>query len=370
MRIALIAAIFVPLTGFAQTLQPLPPPSDPLEPVTTEVQPITTVEQRASLVGLMNRAMDQYAMHAKGTPAHMLQISFNATASTLFPGGAGHLRETWISGQNWRWEATLDSYSLLRISSDGVAYDEQAPRPIPLRLKMLANAVFAPMQPRAPSLRTASANWKGLQVTCALTSFPMMRQAAATPATGRQWDETEYCIDPATSLLMVYSEVPGIYVAYDYSSALRFHDRTLPGSITVTENGTVVLRAQLTSIVDTDPSNVSPFTPTTQMKAHGPAVVLYQPIQFVNPVFSKDIQPGTPVEPTIVHVTFNEEGIVQESELLQTSGLSAQALDVVTKMKFRGAPNASGAPPRQREAYIRVEFLPAPAGMRMQQIRN
>src|SRR4051794_603634 len=75
MRKPLSAALFLSLAAFAQMQQlPVAPPSDPLDPVTSGAQPITTVEQRAALTGLMNRAMDQYAMHAKGTPAHVLQI--------------------------------------------------------------------------------------------------------------------------------------------------------------------------------------------------------------------------------------------------------------------------------------------------------
>jgi hypothetical protein len=269
MRSRLAAAVLIPVGLFAQAI-PLvnmvaPPPPDPLEPITGEVTLANTAEQRATLVSLASRAVDQYQMHAKGTPAHVLQIAFTATDSTLFSGGSGQLRETWISGQNWRWDATLGNYSLLRISSNGVAYDQQAPRAIPLRLKMVASAVFAPLQPRAPILRAANVTWKGTAVTCILRSFGQ-RPAASNPA-GRQWDETEYCIDPATGLLMMVSEIPGIYVSYDYSNALRFHDRVLPGAVTITENGAAVVQAQLTSVTDTSPTDLTPFTPTAQMKS-------------------------------------------------------------------------------------------------------
>lgn len=235
------------------------------------------------MTALMMRAADQYAMHARGGPAHILQISFNATPSTLFAGGRGELRETWISGQNWRWDATLGDYSLLRISSNGVAYDQQAVRPLPLRLKMLTNAVFAPLlsaTPRFSEMRTASVSLKGTEVTCVLLSFGQME--ASAPATGgRQWNETEYCIDPATGSLINFSEVPGVYVVYDYSDALLFHNRRLPGAVTIFENGSPVVEAQLTSLVDTDPANITPFTPTAQMMAQGPATVLMTPIRMM-----------------------------------------------------------------------------------------
>jgi hypothetical protein len=360
----LSAAMLIPSMGLAQgILPPVPlqllPPNDPLEPVTGEVQQVTTAEQRAALRILTMRASSQYQMHAKDTPAHILQIAFTATASTSFPAAAGQLRETWISGQNWRWDATLGAYSLLRISSNGVAYDQQAIRPIPLRLKMLANAVFAPVQGGPPIMRTAQATWNGAPVTCILHAYGG-GDPRATPTTGRQWNELEYCIDPGTARLMMFSEAPGIYVAYDYTNALRFHDRLLPGSLTVTENGAAVLRAQLTSIADTDPANLAPFTPTAEMKAQGPAVVLGGISEFTQIVNAADIQAGAPIQPAVVHVTFDEAGAAQEAELLQTNGMSARALDHVTHMKIWAAANPPGAPPRQREAYITVEFVPQP----------
>ncbi len=360
-----ILGAILPLAAFAQTTNPVAPPSDPLELVTGAAQPVTTIEQRAAAVALLSRAADQYSMHSKTTPAHTLQMAFNATASTLFPGGAGQLRETWISGQNWRWDATLGDYSLLRISSNGVAYDQQTPQPIPLRLKMLANAVFAPLQfatPRVDAMRTASVSWKGGQITCILLGQSGSAQSPAAATTGRQWNESEFCIDPATGLLDVYSEVPGYYAIYDYSNALKFHDRTLPGAVTISENATAVVHAQLTGIADTDPANMAPFTPTAQMMSHGPAVVLFAPTQMTRIVPSQSVQPGSTIEPAIVHITLDEQGNVQESELLQTTGLSPQALAFVTGTQLWPAPQTAGTPPRQREAYVRVEFVPLQSG--------
>jgi hypothetical protein len=365
-RLFAILVATLPLAAYAQTANPVAPPSDPLELVTGAAQPVTTVEQRAATVALLNRAAEQYAMHSKGTPAHILQISFNATASTLFPGGAGQLRETWISGQNWRWEATLGNYSLLRISSNGVAYYQQAPQAIPLRLKMLANTVFAPLQftaPRVAAMRTASVTWKGAQITCVLLAPSGSAQDSAAAKAGRQWNESEFCVDPATGLLDVYSEIPGYYAIYDYTNALKFHDRTLPGAVTISENGTAAVQAQLTSIADTDATNMTPYTPTAQMISQGPAVVLFAPMQMTRMVPSPSMQPGSAIEPAIVHVTLDEQGHVQESELLQTTGLSSQALALVTGTKLWPAPQTSGTPPRQREAFVRVEFVPAQPGI-------
>ena len=159
------------------------------------------------------------------------------------------MRETWISGENWRWDGSLGAYTLLRISSNAAVYDQNPNSMIPLRLKMLANVVFAPIEgaPRRETIRTASVEWKGSQITCILTSAGGNPQI---PANGRQWFETEYCIDPATGLL------------------------DLPEAITITENGTAVMTVQLTSIADQDPANTSLFTPTAQMISQGTATAL------------------------------------------------------------------------------------------------
>src|SRR5262249_33775990 len=149
-----------------------------------------------ALVVLLNRAVDHYSLHARGTPAHVLQISFTATASTRFGGGAGSLRETWISGQNWRWDGSLAGYPLTRISSNGAVFDQNADSAVPLRMKMVANAVFNPIEgaPRRDNLRAATVTWKNATVTCVLSALrPDMMGGMATANGGRQWNEAEYC---------------------------------------------------------------------------------------------------------------------------------------------------------------------------------
>jgi hypothetical protein len=342
--------------AFCQQFPVAPVPPDPLELVTGPTQVPANAEQRGALVSLMNRAVSHYALHARNGPAHVLQISFNATASTLNPGGAGQLRETWISGENWRWDGNLGGYTLLRISSNAAVYDQNPDSMIPLRLKMLANAVFAPIEgaPRKATIRTTNVEWKGAQITCILMSA---EGNAQTPATGRQWYETEYCIDPATGLLDIYSKAPGIYAVYDYTHGLSFHGRVLPGSITITENEHTVLAAQLTSIADAAPLNTSPFTPTSQMIAQGPATALQLPTRF--PIPGPGTAPGAAVQPVIVHAVIDAKGNVRESEVLQTSSMSTAALDFITGMKFPPEATASGASPSEREAYINVRFQPA-----------
>jgi hypothetical protein len=356
----LFLSLITTATGFSQppTAIPIAPvPPDPLELVTGPTQIPVTAEERAALVSLLLNASEHYALHVRGGPAHILQISFNATASTLYPGGAGQLRETWISGQNWRWDGNMGSYSLVRISSNGAVYDSNQNSMLPMHFKLLTDAVFAPIEgaPRQQTLRTASVAWKGSQITCILESGQGNAQVGAT---GRQWDEREYCIDPGSGLLNISSIAPGIYAVYDYSNALKFHGRVLPGRVTISENGNNVVDAQLTSIADTDAANTIPFTPTAQMISQGPAIRLGLPFGFT--LRAPGSAPGNMIQPVVVHSIIDGTGKVQESEALQTSSLTTAALDFVAKMTFGEMKPASGASSIERDQFLEVQFRPLP----------
>jgi hypothetical protein len=346
--------------GGAQT--PPPIPQNPLELVTGGAQAPATAADRGALVVLLNRAVDHYSLHARGTPAHVLQITFTAAGSTLYPGGAGSLRETWISGQNWRWDGALADYKLSRISSNGAVFDQNPNSRIPLRIKMVANAVFAPIEgaPRRDSLRSANVTWKNTTLTCILKSVgPNIVGETAAAAGARQWDETEYCIDPATGLLNVYSMVPGIYTLYDYASPLQFHGRILPGRITISEDGATVVDAQLTGVAETDPSGTSAFTPTAQMISQGPAMMLGSPALLRMPF---PVPEGTAIDPVFVHAIVDEHGKVQEYEPLQTTGATAHALEFIRGINFGQARPASGAGSIERELFIDVRAQPIASG--------
>ena len=75
-------------------------------------------------------------------------------------------------------------------------------------------------------------------------------------AAGRHWEESEYCVDPKSGLLMSYSPAPGMYVLYDYSNAIHFHNKIIPGKFTITEAGQTIIQAHTESV--TDPSKVDP----------------------------------------------------------------------------------------------------------------
>ncbi len=71
---------------------------------------------------------------------------------------------------------------------------------------------------------------------------------APSSAGGRRWDESEYCIDRASGLLISCSVAPGVYVVYDYKNPLRIEDRIVAGKITITEGGATIIEVNLQSL--------------------------------------------------------------------------------------------------------------------------
>jgi hypothetical protein len=353
-------AFFLPalcLTG--QTFQLAPVPPDPLELVTGQTQVPSGAEQRSALVTLMENTLANHNLHLRGDNPYDLQVSFSAAASTLYPAAQGTLEETWLSGHDWRWTASLGSYSQLQLGSDAAVYGQNR-AVMPMRLKTLRGALFAPVPAngRRLTIRTAAVSWNGTALTCILTSAGGNAQM---PAQGRQWYENEYCIDPATSTLRVLSIAPGIYVAYDYANGHKFHDHLLPGKITVTENGATTVEAQIVSVTDADPSNLALYTPTAQMLAQGPAPVADLPERFPMIQMSPDVAAGSVVQPVIVHTTMDQSGKILEIEALQSNAFTARALQEVMQGGFGARPVPAGASPQLREAYINVQFRPMPS---------
>jgi hypothetical protein len=211
---------------------------------------------------------------------------------------------------------------------------------------------------RQATLRSANVSIDSAAATCILFSGPQNEQM---PAQGRQWYETEYCLNPASGAIRTWSPAPGIYVAYNYANAIAFHGRTLPGAIKVTVNGGTVLEAQMTSMIDASPNDLSPYTPTSQMTAQGPATVGGLPMRFPLIMWDNNLAEGSVVQPTIVHVTLDPGGKVLEAEPLQTSAVSQRALAAVLNTNFESRPQPAGASPLLREAFINVQFRPPAA---------
>jgi hypothetical protein len=342
-------------TAFAQTAASsvAPLPADPLELATGATLKVANPENRALVLNLLERARQNGSeLFVAGGPAFHLKVSFNSSGQSRYT-GAGEMEETHYSRQVWRWTARLGDYSQVRIFQNGVPYDEKTSGPIPLRIQMVRGAVMWPMANVRPNtmIRVATAQWHGMEVMCALLS-PV---AAATAAPGRHWEEREYCVDTKSALLRIYSEAPGIYSLYDYSDTLNFHGRTLARQISIVEGGDTVLQIHLDNIEDAGAPNPALFTPTKEMLARGPGIVLVPSVRI--PLFAAAPAGNSgKLQSVIVHASVDDQGKVAEAEALQNSdpNLSNAALSMVRSSTYPPQTRATG--PVQTEAFINVEF--------------
>jgi len=350
--------LFVLVAGtLAWPQQPIaiaPVPSDPHELVTGVVKVLDETDQRATVLGLIERARQNSDLHAPAGHPYDLKVSFEAAGDVLQT-GPGQMEEIWLEPFKWRWTSTFGSYTDTRLMA-GRMYDEN-PAFLPLRLQMVRGTVFWPIH-TGPNelLRIAPGTWNGSPVMCVLSSFPRFQ---ANKVTGRSWEESEFCIDTKSGLLQTYSVAPGIYAVYDYQNAIHFHASLLPKTITIYESGNVILIVHLDSIVDAGEPDPNLVTPTPKMASQGTGPVIAGQMHFLAPGGTSPVPTGGMIQPVIIHALLDPEGKVQEAEALQTSepSLSSTALSLVKNSTFA---RQSEGRALQREAFIDVRFTPPP----------
>ncbi len=353
-----IVAIFLLNTlivGFvnAQNVNRMVPiPGDPLELATGRATIADTPEKRSTILNLLERARQNNNLHMNGMNAFDLKVSFNSTGPAAYA-AAGDLEESWLSNATWKWTTHLGAYSQVRIFHNGVAYDSQPHTYLPLRLQMIRQSIFWPVSGNFANdvIRVAESSWNGKPVTCALIAGP---RAKASQETGRQWNEEEFCIDPATGLLQTYSIAPGIYDVYDYSNALQFHGRSIARRISIVENSTPVVEIQLNDIEDLNTTDASVFTPSPDMK--GPGIMIGQPMRFPQIAKNGLALPSPGVQPVIIQAVLDVSGKVLEAEALQSSDslLSEAALKLVKNTSYGPV---RGREPLERDVFINVQFV-------------
>ena len=339
--------------AFTQEQQIAPLPSSSFELATSGVQTADTPEKRAAALNLLERARQNTDLHGLSSAPFVLKASFDSTGAVQHT-GSGKLEEIWLSGRTYRWMASMNDYWQVRLSYKGRIYDQHRGDLIPLRVRMLRTVVFWPIHNPATraALRTVDANWKGSAVTCVLVAGPGL-----APAPGRHWEETEYCVDPKTGLLQIYSEAPGIYTIYDYAGGPQFHSHILPSHITIFEGSSPVLTAHIESMEDGSKTDPDSLKPTGEMQAAGPEPVLTSPMRFPQMVKSPAAGSGVTVQPVIVHAIIGEDGKVLDAEVLPggNSALEQSALEIVKSTAYSPRMRAEQA---QREAFINVKFTP------------
>jgi len=337
--------------AISESLAQPPVPNDPLELVSGDAQPVQDAEQRAAAVHLLANAQ---ALSNVRAYAYDLKTTFVSSGASE---GTWNLEDTSPAHEVYRWTAQGPSYSAINLRSNQLVYTNQPSGAIPLRLVQARTAIFfvyLPAGPRA-SLRTAANTLNGVQVTCVLVK----NMAQAKPAAGgRRWDEAEYCVDPKSGLLMTYSPVPGMYVAYDYTNAFHFHDKVVPGKFTVTQAGQTVIEAITQSV--SDPGKLDPalFQPAGLEKI-GAGPLMTPPWRVLTRGAAGAIANGT-LQMVVLDGLVTPDGQLTDLQLVSSSntGLNQAALDEAAKFKNWESQDdlQPGAAPQSHEVFFTVEF--------------
>jgi hypothetical protein len=105
------------------------------------------------------------------------------------------------------------------------------------------------------SLRTTTGSLNGVELLAVTGAGD---RSFAGP---RNWEESEYCVDANSGLLTTYSLAPGLFVHYDHSSELRFHNKSIPTGFTISEAGQTVVEARTISVTDPAGAKDALFNP-------------------------------------------------------------------------------------------------------------
>jgi len=327
-------------------------PRDPLELVTGDAQPVETADQRATVTQMLFQAFSLSNVRAFPYDRKTAFTSLGSASSE----GNWQLEDISPGEDFYRWSAQGPSYSVVNLFNNRMLYSDQPGAAIPLRLAQVRSAMFflrPVVGPRA-TLRTASSNFNGISLECILLSH---MGAAKGVVGGRHWNESEYCVDTASGTLITLSLAPGLYVLYDYSQAIHFHDRVVPNKFTITEAGRTVIEAQTTSVSD-PPTNNSLFQPSGLSQV-GVGALMTAPWNFPNSVPSAAVPSGS-AQVVVVHGMQSPSGQVTDTEVIASSDstLDSAALNVAAKWQQRAPDDAEpGTTPQSHEILVTITFL-------------
>ena len=375
--LAIIGAVFHTIT-LAQTPNPVSAqvslqnlnalprpavPADPLDPVTGGAQPVQTAEQRSAVVTLLAKARELSNVRAQ---PYDLKTTF-VTSGGLPSDGSWTLEDISPGRGLYRWTAQGPNYAAVNLynnGTQGMLYSNQPGGVLPLRLVQAREAIFfnvGSVGPRAP-FRTAVGYVNGAAQNCVLVGQITPSQ---TSGGGRNWGDSEYCIDSNTGLLTTYSPAPGLYVHYDYSNGIKFHNKTIPGSFTVTEAGRVVIDAKTESVSDPGDPKSALFDPAGMSALGvGQAMTPAMNLRTMAPPDFRSLKSATnlAVQVVVLHGGLSPDGHLSETELLASSdaSLNQKALDQankLTSMVGSATQAQPGVTQQSHEMIFTVEFV-------------
>lgn len=344
--IPIILLCFPPLLG-----QTNPPPADPHELVTKQPKTLTKPDERSVAIDQLDRARKYFAIRDAKAP-YTLKVSFQTSGATQAE-GAGTMEEHYDGNGQFRWTAQLGDTRVTRVGAEHRVYGTNASQPVPLRIQMVRTVLMRAVQNNISQfeIRVASVKQDGQPLTCFLLSHSLPENPAP-----RAWVERENCIDPASGLLRLWSEAPGIYAIYDYDGS-DFHGHILPRQISVYEEGRQTAQIRLENLQDAPNLDANLFKPSGEMGETAETFALSAPSRPASLRVDPSDEPASSFfQPVIVHAIVDaQDGSVLDAEALQDSSdeLGRAAVDLVRSTGF----DPTGF---QQEIFVGVHFhLPA-----------
>jgi hypothetical protein len=342
----------------------IPVPYDPSELVTGGARFVQDPQERAAALQML---VTGHRLSNVRLQPYDLKTSF-ASYGSLPSDGRWALEDIAPGAGIYRWSAEGPSFSGIFLSQDRLLSSNQPGGGVPLRLAQVRSAIFGvyfpEIGPRA-SLRVADGILNGLELHCVLVGRGGVNGNRPPPfAAGRSFGETEYCVDPKTGLLGLYSPYPGLYIRYDYADAIHFHDTIIPSRFTISENGKTIIEAKTESAED-PPAKTSSLFDARGLSPIGGGMVMEVPTVIEKMGFAM----GSSVEITkaeivVLHGVVTPSGKLEEVEVLLSTnpGLNDFALDraeksPIVQMNATGQPGAANHP---REIVFTQEFAPPP----------
>jgi hypothetical protein len=349
---------------FAQAFDAIPRPNvpaDALELVTGAAQPVQDARQRIAALALLDKA---HALTNVRAQPYALKTAFTASGG-LASDGSWTLEDI-SPGRGYRWAANGPNYSAINLYPESTInglYGNQPGSILPLRLIQVRSAIFFvyPMVGTQASVRTAVGSLFGAQQNCVLI---VIGAGNRTFKGGRNWEESEYCVDAQTGLLSQYSPAPGLFVRYDYSSGIRFHNKFIPTSFTITEDGRTVAEAKTLSVGDPPPATDPMFdtaglTPLGSGRAMNPG--MNRPIVMPVPGTRFSSKSSFEMQVVTLHGNLTGDGHLSEVEILASTDptlnqIALKQADIVSKSRVQGQP---GATEQSSELILTLEFVTA-----------
>lgn len=340
---------------------PRPPmPVDPMELVIGDAQPVQDAQQRIAAIGLLEKAHNLSNIRAQ---PYDLKTSFTASGG-LASDGNWTLEDT-SRGHKYRWTATGPNYSGVNLYPEGSVnglYSNQPSGILPLRLLQVRSAIFFiyPMPGPQASIRTATGQLNGAVQNCVLIVIGAGRR---TFSGTRNWEESEYCVDSSTGLLTQYSPAPGVFVRYDYSSAMKLHNTSVPTAFSIFENGRAVAEARTISATDPPPAT-DPMFETTGLTAVGSGRAMnpgwHMPILLPAPGQRlQGANTSAAMQIVSLHGNATGDGHLTEVEILASTdqAFNQAAIDQAASFAQMRVPVQPGATMQSSEMFLTFEFI-------------